>query len=72
MLMVFVNDPTYGCEGMPAMNVHDNTAGTNVDESIERKPGGTAGNGQDINDNATDFAALTPSNPQSSASARSP
>jgi hypothetical protein len=71
-LMVFVNDPTYVREGMPAMNAHDNTAGTNVDESIERKPGGTAGNGRDTNDNATDFAALTPSNPQDSASAPAP
>lgn len=71
-LMVFGNDTTYVCEGRPAMNLHDNTAATNVDGSIERKPGGTAGNGQDTNDNATDFAALTPSNPQNSASARSP
>ena len=71
-LMVFVNDPTYVCEGRPAMNVHDNTPVTNVDESIERKPGGRAGNGMDTNDNATDFAALTPSNPQNSASAPSP
>lgn len=70
--MVFVNDPTYACEGMPAMNVHDGTTSTDADGSIERKPGGTAGNGLDTNDNATDFAALTPSNPQSSASARAP
>jgi len=71
-LMVFVNDPTYACEGTPTMNVHDNTTGTNTDKSIERKPGSRAGNGQDTNDNATDFAALTPSNPQSSASAPTP
>jgi hypothetical protein len=71
-LMVFRGDATYACEGMPAMNGHDNTTGTNVDQSIERKPGGTAGNRQDTNDNASDFAALTPSNPQSSASAPAP
>lgn len=71
-LMVFTGDATYGCEGMPAMNAHDNTTGTNVDDSLERKPGGAAGNGQDTNDNATDFAALTPSSPQSSASAPTP
>jgi hypothetical protein len=71
-LMVFSGTATYACERMPAMNAHDNTTGTNVDESIERKPGGTAGNGQDTNDNASDFAALTPSNPQSSASAPAP
>jgi len=71
-LMVFSGDATYACEGMPAMNAHDNTTGTNVDESIERKPGGVAGNSQDTNDNATDFAALTPSNPQNSASAPTP
>jgi hypothetical protein len=68
-LMVFSGNATYACEGMPAMNAHDNTTGTNVDESIERKPGGPAGNSQDTNDNATDFAELTPSNPQSSVSA---
>lgn len=67
-LMVLSGDPTYACEGMPVMNGHDNTAGTNVDSSIERKPGGDAGNRQDTNNNAIDFAALTPSNPQSSAS----
>ncbi len=69
---VFSGDATYACEGMPAMNAHDNAADTNVDESLERKPGGAAGNRQDTNDNATDFAALTPSNPQSSASDPTP
>jgi hypothetical protein len=71
-LKVFSGDATYACEGMPAMNAHDNTTGTNVDESIERKPGGAAGNSQDTNDNASDFAALTPSSPQSWASAPTP
>jgi hypothetical protein len=45
----------YICEGTPAVNPHNNTSGTNVDASLERKPGGAAGNGQDTNDNATDF-----------------
>src|SRR5262249_1377230 len=72
-LRVFSDDATYACEGMPAMNAHDNDkTNTNVDTSLERKPGGAAGNGQDTNDNATDFATLMPSNPQSSASAPVP
>jgi hypothetical protein len=67
-LMVFMNDASYGCEGTPVMNVHDNSTATDSDQSLERKPGGGAGNGQDTNDNATDFAALMPSDPQSSVS----
>ena len=38
-------------------------AGT-ADQSYERKPGGTFGNGVDTNDNAADFALTIPSNPQ--------
>ncbi|MDY7041672.1 MAG: PKD domain-containing protein, partial [Chloroflexota bacterium] len=33
-------------------------------ESIERKPGGDEGNGQDTNNNAEDFQVISPPNPQ--------
>lgn len=65
-------DATYGCEGTPAPNAHDNSTATNTDASIERKPGGGSGNSVDTNDNAADFAALAPARPQSSASAPAP
>jgi predicted extracellular nuclease len=42
---------------------------TNADRGYERKPGGAAGNGTDTDNNATDFQLVTPSNPQSTASA---
>jgi hypothetical protein len=55
----------YTCEGTPASNLpHDNTGAGNVDASIERKPGGAAGNATDANDNATDFEAQAPSEPR--------
>jgi cysteine-rich repeat protein len=64
---------TYTCEGTPVtINPHNNATATNTDASIERKPGGAAGNCGDTGDNATDFAALMPSNPQSSLSAPTP
>lgn len=40
----------------------------NADQSYERKPGGTFGNGVDTNNNAADFALTAPSNPQNSSS----
>lgn len=43
--------------------------GTDVDRSYERKPGGALGNGQDTDDNASDFALRNPSAPQNLASA---
>jgi uncharacterized repeat protein (TIGR01451 family) len=39
-----------------------------ADQSIERKPGSAAGNGQDTDNNAADFQALTVPNPQNTAS----
>jgi hypothetical protein len=57
----------YTCEGTPVTNLpHNNATGTlsNVDVSIDRKPGGTAGNGTDTGDNASDFTAAKTSNPQ--------
>ncbi|HJU41009.1 MAG TPA: Calx-beta domain-containing protein [Tahibacter sp.] len=37
---------------------------TNADRGYERKPGGAAGNGTDTDNNANDFAQVTPNNPQ--------
>jgi uncharacterized repeat protein (TIGR01451 family) len=39
-----------------------------ADQSYERKPGGTFGNGMDSDNNAADFVLTTPSNPQNSSS----
>ncbi|HEX7663128.1 MAG TPA: lamin tail domain-containing protein [Polyangiaceae bacterium] len=64
----------YVCEGTPVMNTHDNTTagGSNSNTSLERKPGGSAGNGTDTNDNLADFVATTASNPQRSTSPATP
>jgi len=50
-------------EGMPLAALTGS-----ADQSYERKPGGSFGNGVDTNDNTTDFAVTTPSNPQNSSS----
>ncbi|HVY49804.1 MAG TPA: lamin tail domain-containing protein [Minicystis sp.] len=65
----------YVCRGTPASNLpHDNTAhaGSNVDASLERGPGGASGNGDDTSDNATDFASNAAPTPQSTTSAPTP
>jgi cysteine-rich repeat protein len=63
---------TYTCEGTLVTNPHNNTTVTSTDASIERKPGGAAGNCVDTNDSAADFATLAPANAQSSASPSTP
>jgi hypothetical protein len=55
------------CEGAPAMN-HS----TNIDASLERRPGGAAGNGLDTDNNLLDFQMLMPTNPQNLASPPTP
>jgi hypothetical protein len=71
--MPFTTDATYTCEGAPvATNPHNNGTTTNTDASLERKPGGASGNGQDTNDTSADFAVLMPAAPQSSQSAPTP
>jgi hypothetical protein len=65
----------YVCEGTPVSNApHTDSTGVNsdVDVSIERRPGGAGGNMQDTNDNAADFVNNTPANPQNLASAATP
>jgi len=70
--MTFTTDTTFSCEGTPATNPHDNTTGTNLDISIERKPGGAGGNCTDTGDNDADFALTTPATPQNNASPPTP
>jgi hypothetical protein len=41
----------------------------NVEQSYERKPGGASGNGQDTDDNFSDFTYVTNTSPQNSSSA---
>jgi hypothetical protein len=65
----------YVCNGSPASNLpHDNTlsAASNVDVSLERRPGGTQGNQIDTGDNAADFRQSKPARPQSLSSAAVP
>ena len=50
----------YTCEGTPVLNPVSGTA----DKSVERKPGGSAGNGVDTDNNNSDFNATSASNPQ--------
>ena len=57
----------YTCEGTPVTNLpHNNgTSGlSNTDVTIERKPGGSSGNGTDSGDNSSDFSPATIANPQ--------
>jgi methylglyoxal synthase len=62
----------YVCEGLPATNPHDNTTGTDTNASLERKPGGTGGNGIDSNQNSNDFASVAADDPHDLASAAVP
>lgn len=58
---VFLTGAGFTCEGTPALNPHDNSIWTNVDASLERQPGGTAGNCTDTGDNTVDvFSNSTP------------
>jgi hypothetical protein len=62
----------FTCKGNPVTNPHDDTTSTDTDTSIERKPGGTAGNCTDTGDNASDFKTQSPATPQSTASPPTP
>jgi len=54
----------FTCEGMPVSNPHDDTDGTDVDMSLDRRPGGAAGNCTDTQDNSSDFVILSPAAPE--------
>ena len=58
-------DGSYTCEGTPMENPG---CTSNVDRSIERKPGDPFGNCIDTGSNAVDFWQISPSNPQNLAS----
>ncbi len=62
----------YTCDGMPVENPHDDTDGTDVDKSVERKPGGAAGNCTNTGDNASDFTTSSPATPMDAESAPTP
>ena len=65
----------YEGEGPPLSNLpHNNNGGpiSNTDSSLERKPGGGAGNAQDTDKNELDFSAATPTTPQNTDSAKVP
>jgi hypothetical protein len=64
-------DP-YTCAGTPATNPHDDTSGTDVDISIERRPGGALGNCTDTMNNAYDFVQQMPADPADLASPPAP
>ncbi len=68
-------DGTYDCEGTPASNLpHNDGAGapSDSDASLERTPGGGAGNCTDTGDNAADFIQQAPSTPRNSQSPPAP
>lgn len=65
-------DSSYGCPGTPVVNPHNNGTSTDVDSSLERLPGGAAGNCTDTGNNAADFAQQTPATPQNTASPPTP
>jgi len=63
---------THTCEGNPVENPHTNGPSSNVDASLERKPGGDMGSGADTGNNAMDFAPVAPSRPESLTSPPAP
>jgi hypothetical protein len=63
---------SYGCPGTPATNPHDDTTSTDSASSLERAPGGAAGNCTDTGDSSHDFKTKTPSTPQDTSSAATP
>jgi hypothetical protein len=62
-------DGTYTCEGTPLTYIGTSN---NTDRSIERAPGGAAGNGADSGDTSVDFTLVIPANPQNLQSAPTP
>jgi hypothetical protein len=64
----------FACNGAVSNLPHNDnsTATTNVDLSLERKPGGAAGNGQNTGDNSVDWNTMVTPNPQNLMSAPTP
>lgn len=68
-------DATFTCEGTPVSNLphnNGNSVASNVDVSIERKPGAGAGHCTDSGDNSADFITQMPATPMSSADPPTP
>jgi hypothetical protein len=62
----------YTCDEMPVENPHDDTNDSNMDASIERKPGGAAGNCTNSGNNLVDFTISSPATPQNTQSPLTP
>jgi hypothetical protein len=62
----------YTCMGTPVVNPHDGTAATNMDTSLERRPGGPLGNMTSTGDSAADFVTTQPASPRNLASDATP
>lgn len=60
------------CNGTPVLSPHDDSTNTNKDISLERKPGGTAGNCSNTGDNSVDFVVQSPGTPENTMSAPAP
>lgn len=64
-------NPFY-CNGLPIASPHDDTTATNKDISLERRPGGGAGNCVNSGDNSDDFVTQSPATPDNTTSAPAP
>ncbi|APR84812.1 Hypothetical protein A7982_10161 [Minicystis rosea] len=64
----------FPCQGTVSNLPHNDTTATasNADVTIERKPGGAAGNGQNTGDNAADWNTMVTPNPQNTMSPATP
>ncbi len=64
----------FACQGAVSNSPHNDTTGGSsaTDVSMDRKPGGAAGNGQSTGNNTTDFTGSVTANPQNLMSAVTP
>jgi hypothetical protein len=64
----------FPCQGAVSNAPHNdgNTGASGTDVSIERKPGGSLGNGQNTGDNAADWNTMVTPNPQNTTSPAAP
>jgi hypothetical protein len=58
----------YTCEGTPVLNPHDNMSDSNMDASLERRPGGAQGNATDTGNSSADFQTNSAPDPHDLAS----
>ena len=62
----------FTCEGQPVSNPHDGTDGTDTNVSLERKPGGAAGNCTDSDHNDDDFITQPSPSPEGTSAPPAP